>query len=266
MPHHTEGTVIYQTYDEHGLIEVVDSGPIRSLHFGTEARQSSMYKFAPRQLCLNYTRAMMAWRLFRETWQYALMIGLGGGSLAKVLLNDFATGKLDVVECRACVVEVAQRYFALPQDEARLNITVGDGGEYVHHAARQTPGRYDLLLIDAYDHAAMSPAVDGVAFYVCCRDILTADGILVVNLWGSDHDPFRHSLQAIGIAFAWRVLLLPVKDRANVIVLAFAASTPLPARRVLREKARALQTQSQLEYLTFLKDLIPLSHELGAPF
>lgn len=259
-----DGTVIDRVYDEHGPIDVVDHGPIRSLHFGSEARQSSMYKFAPQQLCLPYTRAMMAWRLFRETWQRALMIGLGGGSLAKVLLSEFPSGEVDVVEYRARVVDVAQRYFALPQDAVRLHITIGDGGVYVRDAAQHTPGRYDLLLIDAYDDVAMSPAVDGVAFYAHCRNVLTDEGMLVVNLWGSEHASFRQSVHAIALAFAWRVLLLPVKDRANVIVLAFAAATPLPPRRVLREKARVLQAQSHLEYLTFLQDLIPLQR--GARF
>ena len=56
---------------------------VRHLHVGGEAIQSAMRLEDPWALELDYTRCMMAFRLFHAEPRRALMIGLGGGSLAK---------------------------------------------------------------------------------------------------------------------------------------------------------------------------------------
>src|SRR5450759_3529900 len=59
-----------------------------------------------------------------------LVIGLGGGVLPKRIWHDYPDVQVDVVELDPQIVEVARRYFDLPQDE-RLRVTVADGREYV---------------------------------------------------------------------------------------------------------------------------------------
>ena len=64
-------------------IAVSDAYGVRSLHVGGEAIQSSMKLGDPFSLALDYTRCMMGFLLFHPQPREALMIGLGGGSLAK---------------------------------------------------------------------------------------------------------------------------------------------------------------------------------------
>ena len=64
-------------------IAVSDARGYRSLHVGGEAIQSTMKLGDPYALALDYTRCMMAFLLFHPQPREALMIGLGGGSLAK---------------------------------------------------------------------------------------------------------------------------------------------------------------------------------------
>ena len=64
-------------------VEVSEQGGIRSLHLGSDTVQSSMKLDDPYELVLSYTRAMMAFLLFRPRPEHVLMIGLGGGSLPK---------------------------------------------------------------------------------------------------------------------------------------------------------------------------------------
>ena len=85
--HRYGGIVIHQSRDEHGTIEVVEDGAYRSLHFGSEPKQSSMELHNPIRLALTYTRAMTAALLFNDAPRSVLLIGLGGGSLAKFLLH-----------------------------------------------------------------------------------------------------------------------------------------------------------------------------------
>ena len=55
-----DGLVVHQSQSDDGVIEVVDDGDIRSLHFGTFPRQSCMSLQTPHTLELTYTQAMMA--------------------------------------------------------------------------------------------------------------------------------------------------------------------------------------------------------------
>ena len=94
------GTVIHRSQDSRGVIEVVDDGCTRSLHFGNAVRQSAMDLNRPEYLVLTYTRAMMSCLLFKPTPCKVLLIGLGGGSLAKFLLHHIPNCTIDAVELR----------------------------------------------------------------------------------------------------------------------------------------------------------------------
>ena len=90
------GRKLCSVRDAGQLIEVFDDGKSRSLHFGTPARQSSMALDAPDRLQLPYTQAMMAFLLFQPQPEAVLMVGLGGGSMAKFLLrHERAVSALD---------------------------------------------------------------------------------------------------------------------------------------------------------------------------
>ena len=78
-------------------IAVSESRGVRTLHVGGEAIQSSMRLEDPYALALDYTRCMMAFLLFHPEPREALMIGLGGGSLAKFFHKHFAV-KAAIVE------------------------------------------------------------------------------------------------------------------------------------------------------------------------
>ena len=122
-----DGWVVHQSQSDDGVIEVVDDGDIRSLHFGTFPRQSCMSLQTPHTLELTYTEAMMAALLLNPEPERVLIVGLGGGSLVKFILHHFPNCQIDVVEYRKDVVKVAHNYFQLPENDSRLNIHIGDG-------------------------------------------------------------------------------------------------------------------------------------------
>jgi spermidine synthase len=102
---------------------------VRTLHVGGEAIQSSMRLEDPYALALDYTRCMMAFLLFHPEPHEVLMIGLGGGSLAKFFFRNLRKTRTKVVELDARVVAAAREHFALPPDGERLSVEVGDGAE-----------------------------------------------------------------------------------------------------------------------------------------
>jgi len=249
-----DGLVIYQSHDDEGVLEVVENNGIRSLHFGSSARQSSIALRNPDALELPYIRAMMSWILFNELVKNVLIIGLGGGSLARYLLFHFPECQLRAIEYRADVVKIARSHFGLPLD-SRLKVIVGDGGQYLKQQSLAYENQYDLILIDAFDVDGLADSIASIAFFDACKVLLNSEGILSINLWES---------QAIyGTCISWlervfddKVLMLPVRNRGNMIGFAFNQATPRFDLKAMKTRAVELEQQYQIEFPKFIKDFV----------
>lgn len=251
--HRFGGKVIHQSRDEHGTIEVVDDGAYRSLHFGSEPKQSSMELHDPIRLALTYTRAMTAALLFNEQPRSVLLIGLGGGSLAKFFLHHFPDCRVDAVEYREAVYKVARGYFRLP-DDPRLTMHFADAGEFIRRADAAY-GNYDMILVDAFTGDGIARSTCGLSFFESCRARLSPQGVLAANLWSGDFIKLEDILQDIHDNFDGRTLQLPVEGKANVIGLATLQGSPKRELRRMSDRARALQMRTGVEMAVLLNQL-----------
>src|SRR3954471_11878845 len=111
-------------------VTIAEEGGVRSLHIGGLAIQSAMRLSSPDELELHYTRAMMSFLLFSPQPEHILMIGLGGGSIAKFLHRRMPASRTTVVEIRREVATAARAYFSLPDDDDRLSVVIADGARY----------------------------------------------------------------------------------------------------------------------------------------
>lgn len=251
-----EGHLIHESHDDDGILEVVEINGVRSLHFGSFPRQSSMSLTEPDKLHLHYVRAMTSWLLFKPTLDdEALIIGLGGGSLTKHLLHHFPECRLKAVEYRKSVVKIARSHFGLPLDP-RLKVIIDDGAKYVRQRTESQAEQYSLMFIDAFDHDGMAPSICNHAFFDACKVLLKKDGMLVINLWGGINKPlFQQVALWLGETFDWRILFLPVKGRGNIIGLAFNKEAPLPSMKDLRTRAIILEQIYEIEFISYLKEI-----------
>ena len=248
-----EGLLVYQSHDTEGIIEIIDQDGVRALHFGSHARQSTMLIDKPNQLHSLYPRAMMALLLFNESPKDVLMVGLGGGTITKFFLHEFADCKIKVIEYRNSVLKIARSHFGLPLDP-RLKVKIGCGGDYVSTQSKKIEEKHDVIIIDAFDQDGMADEVSSESFFDGCRTLLKDDGMLVINLWGTHKDSFKQVAWNMGRVYEWRVLFLPVRKRGNVIGFAFREKAKKPTLKQLRQKANALENQYPLEFSTFVKD------------
>jgi len=250
-----EGLLIYESHDDDGILEVIEKDGVRSLHFGSYPRQSSMRLIDPDKLELNYVRAMTSWLLFKEKLaEEALIIGLGGGSLTKHLLYHFPDCSLKVVEYRKSVVRIARSHFGLPLDP-RLKIIIDDGGAYVRQRTATHQQRYSLVIVDAFGHDSMAESICCEAFFEACRLLLQDDGMLVINLWGSDRPMFDQVAFWMARVFNNKTLFVPVQGKGNVIGLGFKAENPTFQLKDLRTRSIELEAKYHIEFPTFLRDL-----------
>ena len=108
-------------------IAVSEARGLRTLHVGGEAIQSSMRLEDPYALALDYTRCMMAFLLFHPEPREALMIGLGGGSLAKFFFRKFKQTSIRVVELDPRVVAaLALAYIACGRLDAYIEEQISE--------------------------------------------------------------------------------------------------------------------------------------------
>lgn len=223
---------------------------VRSLHIGSDTVQSAMRLTRPNDLELSYTRSMMACLLFQAVPRNVLMIGLGGGSVAKYVYHQLPSAKVRVLELDPQVVAIARQCFLVPPDDARFQVIVGDGAEYM---ARRD-ARADLIMVDGYDAESHVEALATREFYSDCRARLAASGMLVVNLWGGDRQ-FNEVLKRIEGVFPDGTLCLPARKLGNVIAFAFRDPPGPLAWADLERRAVALEARHGLEFPLFVAGL-----------
>ena len=233
-------------------VVVSESGGLRSLHIGGVAVQSAMRLDDPYALALDYTRCMMAFLLFHPQPREALMIGLGGGSLAKFLHRDMPGLRLRAVEIDSRVIAAARTHFHLPPDDARLAVEHGCGTEAL------APECCDQLIVDGFVDELVSDALVAPSFFDAAWMALTDPGVLVMNVMDSD-PRFDEVLRHVEHAFAGAVLCMPALRDPNVIVLALKGAPPRVPWQALRERAEALETEFGLPFARYLNALAKMN-------
>ena len=231
-------------------VYVTERFGVRSLHIGSDTIQSSMRLLRPNDLELAYTRSMMAFLLFNEEPRRILMIGLGGGSLAKFIYHRMPETSLEVVEVNPRVLAIARSSFNVPPDDGRFAVRLGDGAEWVARAAPPV----DAVVVDGYDGASQVAELSTAQFYEACRARLAPGGTLVVNLWGNDRR-FDQFLSRIESAFPGATLCLPAEKPGNVIVFGFRDGPGSASWDALALKAQGLEARYGLEFGRFVGGL-----------
>jgi spermidine synthase len=229
-------------------IAVSDAGGYRSLHVGGEAIQSTMKLGDPFALALDYTRCMMAFLLLHPQPREALMIGLGGGSLAKFFHRHLRATRVRVVELDPRIVDTARAHFALPPDGARLTVEIGDGAEAL------SPECCDVLMIDAYHDEAHVPKLASAAFYDAAYLALGAKGALVVN-YMNDDPLLDEYLQRLEAAFGGAVLMMRALYDPNIVAFAFKGLPREPDWDELRRRAGTLEARLGLPFRKYVTRL-----------
>ena len=229
-------------------IAVSDARGLRTLHVGGEAIQSAMRLDDPHALALDYTRCMMAFLLFHPEPREALMIGLGGASLPKFFHKNLRGTKVRVVELDPRVVAAARQHFALPPDDARLTVEIGDGADALY------PECCDLLVVDAYHDELHVPKLATAEFYDAAFLALREPGALVVNFM--DDDPkFDQYLQRLERAFGGAVLAMPALYDPNIAVFALKGVEERISWAALRARAQKLEARLGLPFTRYVSRL-----------
>jgi spermidine synthase len=240
------GKLLSGTYDKPFIAEDDET---RALFFSWAYVQSRMRIHEPVALDLRYTRKMMAFLLFHTNPRTLLMLGLGGGSLAKYCHHHLAQARIAVVESNREVLAFRNQ-FAVPPDDGRFRVIEGEAGAFIA-ACRD---RYDVVLMDAFDRHGLAPTLCGREFYEKLRTRLRPDGILVANIAGFRDERSGH-IDTMKLVFGDNLLVLPVEEDDNDVVFAFRKPTFEPRWRWIERQVAELHCRYGLDFPMFARKL-----------
>jgi spermidine synthase len=157
--------------------------------------------------------------------EHTLLLGLGGGTVARLLLRRFARqGSMTItgVDDDPRVLELARNAFGL--DWPGLTPVQADALDYLREC-RDRGECFDLVVVDLFRYGAVPDIVCSRRFLGCVADVLERDGLLTINL---NRGPRRLSqLRRLALRFAPERL---IATGMNLVVHA----RPHPKRRYRR--------------------------------
>lgn len=139
-----------------------------------------MWKADSVALFLPYSQLMVASLALVPEPKQGLILGHGGGSLAKWLAYRWPELELDVVEFDPVVVRMAEEYFSY-QPPPQHHVHVRDARVFLNSTKRM----YDFIWVDAFARHMIPFHLTTVEFFAELRAHLAPNGILAVNLASS---------------------------------------------------------------------------------
>jgi len=202
----------------HDLI-VTRKGGMITLWSESGTRHTVFDSAAPHLPGLEYARNMLAVLAFCPQAQSCLVLGLGGGSIPRMLLAARPRIEVEAVENDPAVVGLASCYFnirAMP----RLAIHLEDAAAFL----RRCTSQYGIIVIDTYVGERMPDQCTTREFIRDARKCLLDDGVLAVNWIGNDsqmREDMRKNLGA-SVGPVWQLRGLKSRN-----ILYFAAAPPI---------------------------------------
>ena len=226
------------------VVQVWEKEGRRELRFGNHIMQSVFSTVNAEYLVLPYTRFMLLGLLFCPNPKTVLHVGLGGGSIARWLHREFPLLQQTIIEINSGVVEAAQLFFDLPQDD-RLRIFQGDATEIIPTLTE----KFDLIFLDAYTDFDRPEEVKGVEFLKNLSGCINFSGWLVGNAWTMTGD-FMEQCEIWNSTFA-QVLQASANQKGNVILFG-SQIQHLPEKKKFEVTAKMLNKHYGLDFQRML--------------
>lgn len=121
-------------------------------------------------------------KLSQVTADQSLILGLGGGSIAKIMRKFWPESKIVGVDIDPIIVRMGEDYMNLKKYYVETHII--DAEKFVKSEKR----KFNLICVDMYQGDKFSECFAQEEFIAKVKKLLSTDGIAVFNrLYGSDH-------------------------------------------------------------------------------
>lgn len=252
MPGIFRDQIVYQTKDEFGSILVTDFRHFRNLMFDSDYEQSSMDIRKPHILAHEYTRVMMLVLTFINP-THVTLLGLGGGCLLRSLAQASPNCKLQAIELRQKVYDVANTFFGIPS--FNTTVIISDANQYLFDMEDHST---DIIFADMYGAIKMNPFQMQKDFVHQVYKILSNKGWLVINYHDlpSLDSPFFETLFN---SFA-EIFVCHTTNKRNTILFASKKSLKFPLS-YFELPAALLEKRLEVKITPLFKRFTQLHHD-----
>lgn len=221
-------------------IYVVEQYDLRCMRFRkrnkSDLSQSCLDLKNPKHLVFNYYKQVMAATFYLEQPKDILIIGLGGGILAKTFHEIYPDANITSVEIDPVVADMAKNHFGYNDKKTQLSTVVKDGRIFVKRAAKKNK-QYDFILLDAYNSDYIPEHLMTQEFLQEAKSLLKKDGLLMANTF-SQSKLFDHESATYAAVFGTINQLIFDHAKANRLII--ASNQTLPTKKQLSEKLEQL--------------------------
>lgn len=147
--------------------------------------------------------------------QSCLILGLGGGSAARIVKKFWPDAKITGVDKDPIIVELGKKYLSL--DEENVKVVINDVEELLSsHKSLVTSHKYELVLVDMYVGTEVPKQFESGNFVRSVKKLLKKDGVAVFNrlYYGEKRTIARKFLDILSKHFS---SVTPIYPEANVM-------------------------------------------------
>jgi spermidine synthase len=106
-----------------------------------------------------------------------LILGLGGGTVAKLVRKNWAEAKITGVDIDPIIVELGQKYLGL--EELGVKVFINDAFRYTKYDIQHT--KYDLIIVDLYNGDEFPKKFKSENYIQFVRSHLANNGFAIFN-------------------------------------------------------------------------------------
>lgn len=110
---------------------------------------------------------------------HCLILGLGGGTVAKLIRKNWPEAKITGVEIDPIMIELGKKYFDL--DKVGVEIVIKDAFEYFNHQPSTINHHFDLIVVDLYNGDQFPKQFESDKYISLVGSHLSKSGIAVFN-------------------------------------------------------------------------------------
>ncbi len=175
--------IIHKERSAYRNVVITEKRNIRCMSF--ESRKKSVSNQAcinlkdKEKLVFEYAHSVLVGLAYKPMPERILIIGLGGGSLAKAFSTLLPDTEVISVEIDSAVAKLARQYFDYIESD-KVKTSVMDGRVYIKRALRKQQF-FDWIILDAFNGDYIPEHLLTVEFLTEVKNLLKPEGLLSAN-------------------------------------------------------------------------------------
>jgi len=231
------GELVYGTNIDGTYLEVRESKHYRWFHFGDDAIQSIIDVKQPEKILLPIQQAMLSFLLWKQAPQSILNLGLGGGVFERHFQSN-AEISLETIEISTDVIDVARRYFYLPNN---LSIHIEAAESYL----QRNHSKVDVILCDIFANQENPVCLKEQTFYQNLQHNCKDSAVVFINLFPINEQYMVELIINIKPYFN-HVALIEFENYKNVVLV--LSQEVLPTKSTLLERSLQRTNHSEVDF------------------